>query len=295
MSIKRILVPIPDKIDPHEEITLALSAATFLEAQVEVLFICEPPPPPPRAAVGFGDLSGMRQQAYGGQAVMSAGELRERDAQKMRARFTQACGLAHVPIVETGASPETLPSARWQEAEGQYAAIAVSRAAAFDLVVAGSAAVGASLKDIAEAALLQTGRPVLLAPLNPGRALNENPIIAWDQSPQCWRAVTAAVPFLKRAGSVQVVSVARNGANRERGQQEVLEYLACHGIAATGRVIEPQTRSVGESLLAEAGEQQSGLLVMGAYSHSRLREMLLGGVTRHILANTAVTPVLMAH
>ena len=74
-----------------------------------------------------------------------------------------------------------------------------------------------------------------------------------------------------------------------------MAYLRCHDIVATPRVIPPHLRTVGDTLLAAAGENDAGLLVMGAYSHSRLREMLVGGVTRHILKNAVARPILLAH
>jgi nucleotide-binding universal stress UspA family protein len=153
----------------------------------------------------------------------------------------------------------------------------------------------ALLKDIAEKSLLRTRRPVLLAPSRRESELTDNAMIAWDESPECWHAVSAALPFLKIAKSVQIVSVDRKAQNRHASQAEAVAYLHCHGIAASARVVAPHLRSVGDTLLAEAGEQRVGLLVMGAYSHSRLREMLLGGATRHILKNASSRPVLMAH
>jgi nucleotide-binding universal stress UspA family protein len=71
--------------------------------------------------------------------------------------------------------------------------------------------------------------------------------------------------------------------------------LRCHGIGATAQVVAPELRSVGDTLLAAGAEHEAGLLIMGAYSHSRLREMLLGGATRHILKNASARPVLLAH
>jgi nucleotide-binding universal stress UspA family protein len=188
-----------------------------------------------------------------------------------------------------------LPAASWREAEGAYTAIAAARAAAFDLMVAASAAVMASLKDIAEQSLLQARRPVLLAPSRPEINLTGSAMIAWDESTECWHALSAAIPFLRLVRSVQVVSVDRDADRRSASQTEALVYLRCHGIAATARVITPDLSSVGDTLLAAAGEGEVGLLVMGAYSHSRLREMLLGGVTRHILQNASARPVLLAH
>jgi nucleotide-binding universal stress UspA family protein len=143
--------------------------------------------------------------------------------------------------------------------------------------------------------LLQTLRPVLLAPTHLESDLTGPAMIAWDESPQCWHAVSAAIPFLLRAGSVRVISVDRDAKRRRSSQEEVLTYLRCHGIMATAEVVAPHLRSVGDTLLAAAGEHEADLLVMGAYSHSRLREMLLGGATRHILQNASARPVLLAH
>jgi nucleotide-binding universal stress UspA family protein len=101
--------------------------------------------------------------------------------------------------------------------------------------------------------------------------------------------------FLHLAKSVLVVSVDQDAGRRRASQAEVLAYLRCHGIGATAQVVAPDLRSVGDTLLATAGERTAGLLVMGAYSHSRLREMLLGGATRHILQNASSRPVFLMH
>ena len=173
--------------------------------------------------------------------------------------------------------------------------IAVQRAAAFDLVVAASASVMESLMTIAEQSLLQTRRPVLLAPARLQSDLTDRVMIAWDESLECWHAVSAAIPFMQLAKSVRVISVDRDADSRKASQAEVLDYLRCHGIAATAQVVAPELRSVGDTLLAAGAEHEADLLVMGAYSHSRLREMLLGGATRHILKNASARPVLLAH
>ena len=148
---------------------------------------------------------------------------------------------------------------------------------------------------IAEQSLLQTRRPVLLAPARLQSDLTDSVMIAWDESPECWHAVSAAIPFMHLAKSVQVISVDRDASNRQASQAEALAYLRCHGIGATAQVVAPELRSVGDTLLAAGAEHEAGLLVMGAYSHSRLREMLLGGATRHILKNASARPVLLAH
>jgi nucleotide-binding universal stress UspA family protein len=293
MSIKRILLPLPGSVDHTGEINMALSAGKALGAHVEALFISEPPPPA-RARMSTSEFAYVGRTAAAMQ-VDSYAEDRERIAREARERFAQACAAKSIPMLAANEQPGALPTASWHEAEGSYAAVAAARAAAFDLIVAASAAVMESLKAIAEQSLLQTRRPVLLAPSRLATDLTDTAMIAWDESPECWHAVSAAIPFLRLAKSVQVVSVDRDADRRSASQAEALAYLRCHDIAATARVIEPHLRSAGDTLLAAAGEGDVGLLVMGAYSHSRLREMLLGGVTRHILQHAMARPVLLAH
>lgn len=293
MSIKRILVPLPGSADHAGEIDIALSAAEALKAHVEALFITQPPPPT-RSGISVSDI------AYRGGAVAAASanwwaEEQDRLARGARERYAQACAARGIPILAAGEEPRALPVASWHEVEGFYLGVAVQRAAAFDLIVAASAAVMEALEAIAEQALLRTRRPVLLSPSHQQTRLTDAAMIAWDESPECWHAVSAAIPFLKLAKSVEVVSIDRDAEHCRASHAEVLAYLRCHEIEATARVVEPRSTSVADTLLSTAGEDGVGLMVMGAYSHSRLREMLLGGVTRYILRNAAARPVLLAH
>jgi nucleotide-binding universal stress UspA family protein len=274
---------------------MALSAAKAFSAHVEALFITEPPPPPTtRARISGGEMGYGRIDAAA-QEVNRQAEERERLGREARERFAHACATNSIPIRAANDEAGALPAASWREAEGSYVRVAVARAPAFDLVVAASAAVMETLGAIAEQSLLQTRRPVLLAPSRLTSALTDTAMIAWDESPECWHAVSAAIPFLRLAKAVQVVSVDRHADSRSASQAEAVAYLRCHDIGATARVIAPHLGSVGDTLLAAAGENDVGLLVMGAYSHSRLRELLLGGATRHILKNAVARPVLLAH
>ncbi|OCK59767.1 hypothetical protein LMTR3_19215 [Bradyrhizobium sp. LMTR 3] len=294
MSIKRILVPLPGSASHTGQIETALSAAKALGAHVQALFISEPPDT--RSGVTRGGLSVTEM----GRTVTAASvnwyaEERERTARDAREVFARACAVVGIPMLSANDEPGGPLAASWREAEGSYVEIAVQRAAAFDLMVAASATVMESLRAIAEQSLLQTRRPVLLAPARLHSDLTDSVMIAWDESPECWHAVSAAIPFMQLAKSVRVISVDRDASNRQASQAEVLAYLRCHGIAATAQVVAPELRSVGDTLLAAGTEYEAGLLVMGAFSHSRLREMLLGGATRHILKNASARPVLLAH
>jgi nucleotide-binding universal stress UspA family protein len=291
MSIKRILVPLPGSAGQHTgQIETAMSVAKALGAHVQALFISEPPP------VTRGGLTAAEMgQTATAASVNWHAEERERTARDAREVFAHACAVVGIPMLSANNEPGSPLAASWREAEGSYVEIAVQRAAAFDLMVAASASVMESLMAIAEQSLLQTRRPVLLAPARPQSDLTDSVMIAWDESPECWHAVSAAIPFMQLAKSVRVISVDRDASNRQASQAEVLAYLRCHSIGATAQVVAPELRSVGDTLLAVGAEHEAGLLIMGAYSHSRLREMLLGGATRHILKNASTRPVLLAH
>lgn len=292
MSIKRILVPLPGTADHSGEIDTALSAAKALGAHVEALFI-SPPAPARTATVSAVGYTGRMAAAVA--PVNLWAEEREKIVRDARDRFMAACAAIGIPVLSATDEAGSPLAASWHEAEGTYVDIAVRRAAAFDLVVAASAKVMESLKDIAEQSLLHAHRPVLLAPSHAQTSLTDTAMIAWDESPECWHALSAAIPFLQLAKAVRLVSVDRDAGRRRASQAEALAYLRSHGIAATAQVVAPDLRSVGDTLLATAGEHDVGVLVMGAYSHSRLREILLGGATRHILKNASARPVFLAH
>ena len=262
MSIKRILVPLPGSVDHASEIDMALSAAKVLGAYVEAFCISEPIQTPSSL-----------NAVQGGYATRVAArpatwlvEEHEREVRQKREHFIQACARNGIPVLAAGEAPDALPAAAWREVDGEYEKIAVERAAAFDLMVATSAAVVERLKDIAERSLLRTQRPVLLAPQRYADNLTGPAVVAWDESLQCWHAVSAAIPFLERARSVEVISVDRDAGARQASQAEVLAYLRCHAIKASARVVAPDSQSVGETLLATAAEAGAGLLVMGAYA-----------------------------
>ena len=153
-----------------------------------------------------------------------------------------------------------------------------------------------SLKDIAEKSLMQTRRPVLLAPQTSGADLTAPAMIAWDESVR--NAGTRCLrPFPSSGSRVPSTSSASTATRPLAAPRRPRRSPICAATAssATARVVAPHLRSAGDTLLAEAAEHDVCLLVMGAYSHSPLREMLLGGATRHVLKNAVARPVLMAH
>ena len=145
-----------------------------------------------------------------------------------------------------------------------------------------------------ESALFESGRPVLIAPPNSPRSLGANILVAWNNSTEQARTMADAMPLLRRADRITILTVEGATVAGPSGEQ-MARSLKMNGIAAETMTLKPiGKRSAGETILTKADELGCDLIVKGAYTQSRLRQMIFGGTTRHILAN-AKLPVLMAH
>ena len=143
--------------------------------------------------------------------------------------------------------------------------------------------------------ILETGRPVLLIPENVRfDSVGERITVAWNHSRESARAAFDALPLLKMANSVRILAVnsAENGTHDP--SEDLAASLSLHGVNAQAAVANSTSHSDAEELMADLRRASSDMLVMGCYGHSRLREMVLGGVTRHILRHMTM-PVLMSH
>ncbi len=148
-----------------------------------------------------------------------------------------------------------------------------------------------SSSDALHAVLFDSGRPVLIAPHVAPSSIGERICVAWNGTGESAAAVQGALPWLQRAGSVRILH-ADEYQRRGPLAPDLARYLLLHGVQAEIAQFRPIEREVGRGMLAAAGEFGADLLTMGAYSHSRLRQLILGGVTRHVLENARI-PVLM--
>jgi nucleotide-binding universal stress UspA family protein len=180
-------------------------------------------------------------------------------------------------------------SASWREATGFESELVARLGRIFDLTVIARG----SSHDTVQAGLLETGRPMVLTPPAASETLGDTALLAWNASPQAARAAASALPFLQNAARVVVMSVG-NGPEPAPTADELVGALAWHGVAAEAHRIEQGSRRVRDILLVEASAMAADLLVIGAYSHSRMRQVVFGGVTEHMLDH-AELPVLMAH
>lgn len=144
-----------------------------------------------------------------------------------------------------------------------------------------------------ESALFESGRPVLIAPPSSPRSLGTNILIAWNASTEQARTTADAMPLLRLAERITICTVEGTTVAGPTGVQ-MARSLKVHGINAEPVTLKQSKRSAGETLLAKADELGCDLIIKGAYTQSRLRQMIFGGTTRHILAH-ANLPVLMAH
>jgi nucleotide-binding universal stress UspA family protein len=145
-----------------------------------------------------------------------------------------------------------------------------------------------------ESGLFESGRPILLSPPTPPKQIATNIMVAWNCSTEQARATTLAMPLLHQAEQVLVLTVAGGSAVPGPPAEQMLAHLLRNGIAAKPMTVGLDGRDTGAAILAAAKSAGCDLLIKGAYTQSRLRQMIFGGATSHILAN-ADLPVLMAH
>ncbi len=188
-------------------------------------------------------------------------------------------GMTADMVVETG------NEAQWLAEYGRFA----------DLVVVGRKRDGEDVAlDVLEAALMDTGRPLLIAPeVAPGKLLG-TVVIAWKDAPEAAQAVSAAMPFIEQAEKVVILTVGEDAKTGEATSERLQRSLRWHNPNTTVQHLDGGGRAPVEVLLEAAKPVNATLLVMGGYSHSRLREVVFGGFTQRMLAGCDL-PVLMAH
>ena len=286
MTLRTLLVPITDKTGLDALLKTAFGAATRFGSHVTGLFVR----PDPRSAIPFVG------EAMTADVIQDLCDAAEREG---RARADAAQALFHQLAGEHGLAPGdggvSGAGASWEEAVGMIADKVGRAARLADLTVVaqpgetGEAQDGQVFNDV----LFRSGRPLLMAPASASGFADRRVLVAWNGRAECARTVAAALPVLADADDVIIMTVGEE--HPERPSLAALKgYLARHGIAATAEHRDAADRSVGEAVLAAVDEAAADLLVMGAYSHSRWREMIIGGVTRHAVQKTSV-PIFMSH
>lgn len=289
MSIRTILVPFDGSEASKPALDTALAVGRKIDAHVDVLHV----------SVDARDVVPLLGEGMSGAMIEEMFGLAEKEAadrlEKARRMFDEACAGA-VPMVEQppeGAG-EVGFSVTWSEQTGREDEIIGNRGRLADLVVVARTMPDstASAAQILNTALFESGHPVLVA-AGSAPVLGTRVAIAWNGSAQAARAVTASIPFLQRAGGVTILT-ADSAATSVDVVPALIDYLAWHGVAADARTSSAAGRHVGEVMLKECVDLGAEMLVMGAYTHSRMRQLILGGVTRYVLAEAKI-PLFMAH
>ncbi|HZT88983.1 MAG TPA: universal stress protein [Stellaceae bacterium] len=242
-------------------------------------------------AVVFGGEMGFSISSEVDRTLEREGHERRDQARRLFREFMAANG---VPI-----GPPTLgyngPTASWREEDGRQNAVVGLIGRVFDLIIVEQPEKLASIAEATlEDALFESGRPVMMVPKTPPKALGEVIAIAWNGSTETAVTVAMGMPFLKQARQVVVVAVGpQHMPEPGPGGEELVRTLEQHGLEVSLRVAVGRQKAQGESFLKEAVAAGADLMLKGAYTQSRIRQMIFGGGTRHIIMEARM-PVLMA-
>jgi nucleotide-binding universal stress UspA family protein len=190
-------------------------------------------------------------------------------------------------------------SVSWREEVGDEFDHISASARSHDLVVlaGGTDRSGRLPEEALGGIVIGSGRPVLLAPETASRGGFDRIAIAWKDAPEAARAVTAAMPLLEKAREIHVFSANESGPRGAEGiesSDRIVRCLRWHGLNVQGHFVIPAGRTPVDAVLQSAREVDAGLLVMGAYGHSRMRGFVFGGFTQRVLKGTEL-PVLLFH
>jgi nucleotide-binding universal stress UspA family protein len=287
--IKYIVVPATGTEADAPVFTTALGAARLLPAHLEFLHV-RLDVQTVLTAMAANDLSGGVGYDQMLESLEQDATARQKTAE---IAFRDFCEREGVPI---SSDPTTdLPSAELRMETGDEPTWLATHGRAGDMLVLGRSREGeTSAMDVLESCLMATGRPVLIAPTTAPVALSGVVAIAWKDRPEAADAVAAALPFIELADRVIIFSVDEGRDSDQHACERLRHSLAWHNRHVTVQWLKQDDRPPVEVLLEAAGAAKADMLVMGGYSHSRMREVIFGGFTRRVL-HDANLPVLIAH
>jgi nucleotide-binding universal stress UspA family protein len=270
MRYANILVAVDDAPDSTVRLDLACRLSAAMDAALIGLGVGAVPPPPAGAEMG-GVLSGDLAAVYR--------EAAEVEISKARAAFSAR--LADTGLIHS-----------WTGLIDDPTAACVRAAQVADLVILGGRNSRAPIyaPDAADV-VISAGRPVLVVPPDPTRSpIGAPALVAWRDCREARRALTASIPLLQLARSVTLFSVCPGEKvdHVERDLAALATYLARHEVIATFARDPRMHISVGRHVIQEAASLGAGLIVAGGYSHARLQQRILGGVTRDLLEHSAI-------
>jgi nucleotide-binding universal stress UspA family protein len=288
MSIVKILVPVAGASRDRFALATAFAAAKPFNAHVVALFVHADP----REAVPYGELPLSPDIVQ--DLIDTAADLEK--ASSKAARSTLATLAAEAGIRIVGAPQKTdAVTVSYDEATGHLPRALDREALLCDLVVFPPIREtdDSEIQDGVIRTLTKLERPVLLSAEKAPDEIGRKVAVGWDGGVTCAHALMAALPYLKKAETIELLTV-QNGSPQGRGVESVAAYLALHGLSCSQLVLARGEQNVAEVLLETAADHGCDMLVAGGYGHSRLMESIFGGVTEHIVSHPKI-PVFMMH
>ncbi|NQU59585.1 MAG: universal stress protein [Rhodospirillales bacterium] len=277
MTIKDILVHLDNKKSSPARLQAAINLAKANDASLTGIYVKTKPYLPAYAEVQI------------------SAQILEQEAEKLEQQTEQAAELFAKATGGNGLKAE------WRVAEGDVPEVIAEQARYFDLAVVGQSDPDESIfvgdREMPDRMIMTSGRPAMVIPYaGEYNAIGKHVLIAWDASPMAARAVHDAMPFLEEAEKVTVMVINPKDVETDTGElpgADIAAHLSHHGVNAIADHVVSEM-DPGDILLSRAADLGVDLIVMGAYGHARWAELILGGVTNHML-NHMTVPVLMSH
>jgi len=273
MTFKTIAVYVDDHDDCIDQIRVALAIAQRFQAHLTGLYV--------RRSLQIPTVA----QIESGTGLI--------ETQQSMIEELEATASSRFDNTVNNTNPELVTE--WRVLDGPRNEALENQARYTDLLIVGSPGKNSADTDIADSVVLNTGGPVLALPNEMGTIPGKHVLIGWDGSREAARAVHDAIPFIKSAEQIRVTSIHTPQTVDTDQAAKLCAHLAKHGIEAVSENhILDSSRETGAKLLELADEQKTDLIVIGAYAHRRIREIVFGGVTRELLIDLKI-PVFMSH
>ena len=287
MSVRKFLLPVSSSASAEAALQTGLMLTKMWNAHLQVLYI----------RTDARDIAPFAGEGLSGALIEEMLNATEREggerALHLRELFETATEAAGVPAGDAMRGRNE-PSASFTTLTGREEQVIAYQARLADLTIVPHPQAGEDVvaADALHAVLFDSGRPVLLAPVEPPKSIGKRIAIAWNGTANAASALGSVMPFVRQAEAVRIL-VSEDYVKPGPTGAEVAEYISHHGITADVGQFHAINRVAGAGLLAAAADFGADLMSMGAYSTaSRLRQLILGGTTRHVLEN-AQLPVLM--
>ena len=290
MSVKKIFAPIQNVETAEGALKTAIAVARRHRAHIDALHIRQRPNVPAGGYYPVGVI-------FVDEHLAELKEALDAEAAKLKNIFDRVMKAEGVQIIAAAAHRDDAgATASWRDQQGILPFDLSAAARVCDLIVFGRGAgeIGYPDANLIEEAIFQSGRPVLIAPTGKLERTPRRILVAWNGGREAARALSSAMPLFEETDAALALSIGAMPADLE-GPEKAAELLRLHGVKAQAERRAPADGAEAEEdLLAAAREWRADLIVMGAYSHSRWRELVLGGFTRRLLKQ-AEFPLLLAH